>query len=231
MPEESPGTPDRWFMLALVAFVFAVMIIGAVQYWLPRYLTDQFGLNLAQSGLKATIWIQSAAVVGFLVGGRWSDAWARRWMSGRSLVQLIGLAALGPALLVIGSGNSGPLLVAALIIFGVGTALYLVNLWASTFEVVSPRERATAIGLLNLSNGVSTSWVDPVIGRVADSGVGLGSIFSFLSFLDRCCRSSCFSGTSSTFFPEITVVGCNFGRLPSTEKFLADLKLDFQIWG
>ncbi len=162
-------------------FVLAAMIIGAVQYWLPRYLTDQFGLNLAQSGLKATIWIQSAAVVGLLLGGRWSDAWAQRWMSGRTLVQLIGLAALGPALLVIGSGNSGPVLVAALIIFGAGTALYQVNMWACTFEVVSSRERATAIGLLNLSSGVFSSWADPVIGHVADSGVGLGSILSFLS--------------------------------------------------
>jgi len=118
---------------------------------------------------------------GLLLGGRWSDAWARKWMSGRTLVQLVGLAVLGPALLVIGSGSSGPVLVAALIIFGVGTALYLVNLWACTFEVVSPRERATAIGLLNLSNGVFSSWADPVIGHMADSGVGLGSILSFLS--------------------------------------------------
>jgi len=102
-------------------------------------------------------------------------------MSGRTLVQLVGLAVLGPALLVIGSGSSGLVLVAALIIFGVGTALYLVNLWACTFEVVRPRERATAIGLLNLSNGVFSSWADPVIGHMADSGVELGSILSFLS--------------------------------------------------
>ena len=169
------------FRFIAIVFVLIAMIMSAVQYWLPRYLTDQFGLNLAQAGLKATIWIQSAAAVGLLLGGRWSDSWAQRWMSGRSLVQLIGLAALGPALLVIGSGNSGTVLVAALILFGFGTALYLVNLWACTFEVVSPRERATAIGLLNLSNGVFSSWADPVIGHVADSGVGLGSILSFLS--------------------------------------------------
>ena len=169
------------YRLIATVFVVAGMIIASVQYWLPRYLTDQFGLSLAQSGLKATIWIQSATTVGLLLGGRWSDAWARKWMSGRTLVQLVGLAVLGPALLVIGSGSSGPVLVAALIIFGVGTALYLVNLWACTFEVVSPRERATAIGLLNLSNGVFSSWADPVIGHMADSGVGLGSILSFLS--------------------------------------------------
>jgi len=169
------------YRLIATVFVVAGMIIASVQYWLPRYLTDQFSLSLAQSGLKATIWIQSATAVGLLLGGRWSDAWARKWMSGRTLVQLVGLAVLGPALLVIGSGSSGPVLVAALIIFGVGTALYLVNLWACTFEVVSPRERATAIGLLNLSNGVFSSWADPVIGHLADSGVGLGSILSFLS--------------------------------------------------
>ena len=187
-----PGVQSLWSTVGSVlriptyrfiatVFVLTSMIIGALQYWLPRYLTDQFGLNLAQSGLEATIWIQSAAVVGFLLGGRWSDAWALRWRSGRSLVQLIGLAAMGPTLLIIASGNSGPILVAAMIIFGVGTALYQVNLWACTFEVVSPRERATAIGLLNLSNGVFSSWADPVIGHVADSGVGLGSILSFLS--------------------------------------------------
>ena len=58
------------YRLIATVFVVAGMIIASVQYWLPRYLTDQFGLSLAQSGLKATIWIQSATAVGLLLGGR-----------------------------------------------------------------------------------------------------------------------------------------------------------------
>ena len=58
------------YRLIATVFVVAGMIIASVQYWLPRYLTDQFGLSLAQSGLKATIWIQSATTVGLLLGGR-----------------------------------------------------------------------------------------------------------------------------------------------------------------
>ena len=163
-----------------IAFIFVTtgVLIGAVQYWLPRYLTDHFGLSLADAGLQATVWIQSATVLGLFCGGKWADRWAGRSKAGRTRVQLIGLVGLGPALVVIATSESQTVMAGAMLVLGFGLGMYQANQWACTFEVVDPRARATAIGLLNLSSGLFGSWADPIIGRVADSGVGLGQILA-----------------------------------------------------
>ena len=163
-----------------IAFVFVStgVVIGAVQYWLPRYLTDHFGLSLADAGLQATVWIQSATVLGLFFGGKWADRWASRSQAGRTQVQLVGLIGLGPALVVIATTESQTVMAGAMLVLGFGVGMYQANLWACTFEVVDPKARATAIGLLNLSSGVLGSWADPIIGRVADSGVGLDQILT-----------------------------------------------------
>ena len=163
-----------------IAFVFVStgVVIGAVQYWLPRYLTDHFGLSLADAGLQATVWIQSATVLGLSFGGKWADRWASRSQAGRTQVQLVGLIGLGPALVVIATTESQTVMAGAMLVLGFGVGMYQANLWACTFEVVDPKARATAIGLLNLSSGVLGSWADPIIGRVADSGVGLDQILT-----------------------------------------------------
>ena len=165
--------------IALV-FVSTGVVISAVQYWLPRYLTDHFGLSLADAGLQATIWIQSATVLGLFCGGKWADSRAARSLTGRTLVQLIGLIGCGPALVIIATTESQTVMVGAMLVLGFGVGMYQANLWACTFEVVDPKARATAIGLLNLSSGVFGSWADPVIGRVADSGVGLDQILAWI---------------------------------------------------
>ncbi len=163
-----------------IAFVFVStgVVISAVQYWLPRYLTDHFGLSLADAGLQATIWIQSATVLGLFCGGKWADNWAVRSQTGRTIVQLIGLIGCGPALIVIATTESQTVMAAAMLVLGFGVGMYQANLWTCTFEIVDPKARATAIGLLNLSSGVFGSWGDPIIGRVADSGVGLDQILA-----------------------------------------------------
>ncbi len=165
--------------IALV-FVSTGVVISAIQYWLPRYLTDHFGLSLADAGLQATIWIQSATVLGLFCGGKWADNRAARSLTGRTLVQLIGLIGCGPALVIIATTESQTVMAGTMLVLGFGVGMYQANQWACTFEVVDPKARATAIGLLNLSSGVFGSWADPVIGRVADSGVGLDQILAWI---------------------------------------------------
>src|SRR5262245_47918997 len=56
--------------------------VGGVQFWLPRYLHDRFGLNLQDAGQQATIWVQSATLAGLFGGGWLADRLARRFVSG-----------------------------------------------------------------------------------------------------------------------------------------------------
>ena len=91
---------------------------------------------------------------------------------------------MAPTIWIIGTSHSRPLLATAMTIFGFGIGLYQANLWTTTFEVVDPAARSTAVGLLNLAAGVLVySWVDPAIGWIRHNVGGLGVIISSMSLM------------------------------------------------
>lgn len=169
------------FRVIATVFTLIGILNSAIRYWLARYYHDRFALSLARAGLFATAFLQSGTIVGLFCGGLWADAKAKRSYTGRTAVQLTGLLGLAPALLVIGLGQSRPLLAAAMVIYGFGMGLYQANLWPAAFEVVDPAARATTVGLLNLIAGLLGSWFDPMIGRYHEEVGGLGNVFAGFS--------------------------------------------------
>jgi MFS family permease len=169
------------FRVFAVVFLLEIVLTNAVQFWLARYFHDRFELSLGDAGREATVWIQTGTIIGLLSGGRWADHWARRWPGGRTAVQLIGSTAWGPALLVLGAGTSRGLLTGSMVVLGLGIGLYQANLWTTTFEVVDPAARSTAIGLLNVTAGVLGSWADPLIGLIYPHVGGLGNVLAALA--------------------------------------------------
>jgi MFS family permease len=171
------SVPSFW--LFGLAYVLASNTILASQYWLPRFFHDQFDLNLTNAGLLSTWWIQGGTILGLLVGGPWADLWSRRHKEGKMAVQMIGLLAWLPALPVIGLSRSLPLLCPLMLLLGCGVGLYLAQLWATTFEIVDPAARSTAIGLLNVAAGTAGFGVSPLIGYLLEQKVvtSLGTIF------------------------------------------------------
>ena len=157
----------RTYLALATVYVLAMIALNPVLFWAARYFHDTFGMTQGQAGLFATFWTQAGMVVGLLVGGRLADVWARRSITGRSNVALIGLVLWVPSLLVIGTSNSTLCIAAAMLMMGLGSGLYLGNLWTTTFEVVDPAARSTSIGLLNVASGLFASWSAPVVGRLA----------------------------------------------------------------
>ena len=173
------------FLALAVAYVLIFSVGQITLFWLPRHFSEQFGMSMGGSGAMATLWNQSGTVAGLLIGGVWGDLWARRWMSGRFGVQLIGLAAGIPALLVMAVSHDAWALRAAMFVLGLASWLYLANLWTTTFDVVDPAARSTAIGLLNLASGVLGGWLSPLVGNLREQGIvaSLGSVFFGLALL------------------------------------------------
>ena len=94
-------------------------------------------------------------------------------------VQVIGLLISVPAIIVMSLSTDRTVLAVALFINGVASWFYYSNLWTSTFEVVDPAARATAIGLLNVIAGVFGAWLSPFVGNLYESGkiTSLGTAF------------------------------------------------------
>ncbi|MCH8244073.1 MAG: MFS transporter [Planctomycetes bacterium] len=169
----------RTFLLIAVVFALGGIVSRVVQFWWPRYFLDLFqesrGWNQEDAGEFATFWVQVGTMAGLFCGGFTADWASKRSIGGRMAVQLVGLLAMAPALVTIGSSHSIPLLASAMFVYGLGLGLYQANLWTTTFEVVDPAARATAVGLLNLSSGVLVLWwVDPAIGRLNDWATSQG---------------------------------------------------------
>ncbi|MCW3053524.1 MAG: major facilitator superfamily 1, partial [Chthonomonadales bacterium] len=97
--KEKPAVPLGVFLreflrtptavLLILAFFGANMVGMVFLTWMPTFLKEKFGLNLALAGLGATVFIQIASMIGCVVGGVVADRWSLRRAEGRILVQAI----------------------------------------------------------------------------------------------------------------------------------------------
>ena len=172
------------FLILAGVFVLMCAVANVREAWLARYLHDEFLLKNEEAGALATFWILLSTGVGLFVGGVLADHRARRFRSARTLVQAIGILAIVPAIYLVGQTESMNVLVMSLVVVGFGSGLYTANLWTTTFEVVDPAARATAVGLLNVFAAVFAGGASKVVGGLVDRDMlSLGDAISVLSGL------------------------------------------------
>ncbi|GIU78642.1 MAG: MFS transporter [Bryobacteraceae bacterium] len=163
---------SKQFLLIAAVFAVASMSYWMVYTWLPLYLLERFEMTLTSAGFSATVYIQAASFAAIVVGGWLSDRWSLRRPGARALVQAAGFATAGPFLFLTGSTDSMPLLVVALIAFGLGRGLYDCNVMPVLCDVIDPHLRATAYGILNLLGCVAGGVMAAAAGYLKSS-VGL----------------------------------------------------------
>jgi MFS family permease len=165
-------TPTAVCLLA--AFLFANFVAMVLLSWMPKYLYDKFNLNLAMAGLTATLFTQLASMAGAASGGWLADAWRRRTTPGRLWVQALGVFGGAPFVVLCGLTDAIPVLLVALTAWGFFKGLYDANIFASMFDVVPPRARGSAAGLMNTIGWLGGAGTAPlVIGWISQSR-GLG---------------------------------------------------------
>jgi MFS family permease len=163
--------------LALMgAFLCANFVAMVLLSWMPKFVHDRFGLNLAASGLAATAFAQLASFAGSLAGGWMADWWRARSPRGRILVQAVGVFGGAPFVVMCGFSGSVAALLFALTAWGFFKGLYDANIFASVFDVIRPEARGTAAGFMNTVGWLGGGGTAPlVIGIIAQShGLGLG---------------------------------------------------------
>src|SRR5262249_6722914 len=137
---------------------------------------DRFHMNLAMSGLTATIFVQLASLVGSVSGGWLADTLRAKKPGGRMIVQAIGVFGGGPFVALCGLTQSVGVLILALTAGGFFKGLYDANIFASVFDVIRPEARGTAAGFMNTVGWLGGGATAPfLIGLVArDHGLGFG---------------------------------------------------------
>ena len=159
------AVPSFW-MLA-ISFVLICIVGNCQDVFMAKYFFDNFGMSNEAAGQFSTVWKFSFTIVGLLVGGYMADRWAQRWRSGRTLVQVIGIVLWVPSIYVLFTSGSEYVARIAMVTIGFGYGLYVANLWTTTFEVIDPAARSTAVGMLNVI-GVAAAPAAPVVGILND---------------------------------------------------------------
>src|SRR5690606_20930545 len=127
-------------------------------------------------------YLQIASVLGVLSGGILADRLVRRYRGGRMMTQALGLFLGVPFIFLSGWTLSVPLLIVALAGFGYFKGMYDANIWASLYDVVRPRYRASALGFMN-SLGWLGGGVAPVVIGALSVRYGMGGSISATSVI------------------------------------------------
>lgn len=141
------GKPTAWMLMAV--FVGANFVATIFLTWTPTFLVDKFSFKLVAAGLSSVLYIHLASAFSSPLGGYLADRLVRRHAGGRILVQAFGLLAGGFFVFLVATTSRVGVLLAGMTVFGLCKGLYDSNIWASLYDVVEPRARATATGLGN----------------------------------------------------------------------------------
>ncbi|WP_415907443.1 spinster family MFS transporter [Oleiharenicola sp. Vm1] len=154
-------------VLLMLAFLGANLVATVFLAWTPTFLTEKFQFRLTTAGLSGSVFIHLASALSVPIGGWLADRLSRRLAGGRILVQAIGLLVGAGFVAVVGLTTDVRTLLVAMTIFGLCKGLYDANIFAALYDVVEPRARATAAGIMN-----TVGWGGGALGPIA---VGLAT--------------------------------------------------------
>ena len=166
----------------IILFYFAAPSLPgwAIKNWLPTLFSENLSLPMAEAGPMSTITIALSSFCGVVVGGILSDRWVQRNIRGRIYISAIGLGLTIPALFLLGFGHNTIGVIAAGMLFGIGFGIFDANNMPILCQFVSPKYRATAYGIMNMTGVFAGAMVTNVLGKWSDDGnLGLG--FALLS--------------------------------------------------
>jgi len=136
-------------VLLMFGFLGANFVATVFLTWTPTFLTEKFSFKLSTAGLSGSVFIHLASAFSVPVGGLLADALAKRFAGGRIFIQAAGLVVGSAFIVMVGLTKEVRTLLFAMTLFGLCKGLYDANIFASLYDVIEPRARATAAGIMN----------------------------------------------------------------------------------
>ena len=172
------GKPTVWALwLAFSFFYFAQM--GYIT-WMTTYLFEKYQLSLPNAGFSSMFYHHIFAALGVLLGGKISDMLATRRRTVRIETEFVGLFLGAPFIYFMGATDSLWLCCVSLAGFGLFRGIYDSNLYATLFDVIEPRYRSSAVGIMLCFVFFVSAFAPSVLGW-AKMTIGLSTALSALS--------------------------------------------------
>lgn len=166
----------------IILFYFAVPSLPGwgIKNWLPTLFSENLKIDMSSAGPLSTITIAASSFLGVIFGGILSDRWIQKNIRGRIYTSAIGLGLTIPALMLIGYGFSLVHIIGAAFCFGFGFGMFDANNMPILCQFVSPGNRATAYGMMNMAGVFAGAFITNLLGKSTDAG-NLGESFLFLA--------------------------------------------------
>ena len=170
------------FWIILLYFATSSLPGWATKNWLPTLFSENLSIDMSEAGPLSTFTIAISSFIGVIAGGILSDKWIQRNVRGRIYTGSIGLALTIPALLLLGFGNSFAMIIGGGLCFGIGFGIFDANNMPILCQFVSPRYRATAYGIMNMTGVFAGAFITKLLGKSTDAG-NLGHDFAMMAGL------------------------------------------------
>ena len=178
--------PTLYFLS--LAFMGHVFVNVGFLTWMPTFLHERFQLSVTRASFDATFYHHLCAYVGVLTAASLTDWLAPKRKTVRMEFECLGLLLATPFIFLMGRADQLWLVYVALCGFGIFRGVYDSNLFVALFDVIEPKYRSTATGLM-LSFAFTVGAVSPVaLGEVKqrfglETGITALSCVYFLSSL------------------------------------------------
>ncbi len=170
---------NRDYLMLLVYNCVAGAVGWSVVGWMPTYMKEQFNLTQGTAGMTTTIYLNTAALVGLIVGGKWADRWSRSNERARIIVPIIGLCIAAPAVLLLTNAPTLAMAIVGLVGYGVGRYFADANMMPILCLLVDSRYRATSWGICSLVSTIVGGVGIYVGGLLRDAQIDISRIFQF----------------------------------------------------
>jgi MFS family permease len=142
-------------LLAIAGCFFLICgMLWMLYAWLPDAIHNRFSLNLASSGLNATLMLQLSSMVGLLSGGAIGDWGRKRWVAARGFLVALGLLLSAPFAWMCFSATTLPALRFAEAGFGLFSGLMLSNVVAGAYDMVPESQYGITAGSITFVGGL-----------------------------------------------------------------------------
>jgi predicted MFS family arabinose efflux permease len=148
--------------------------------WLPLFFKETYDLSLAAAGFAGTFMLQGAATIGLISGGYFSDWFAGLQPRRRMLIQTVSYAISAPFLLAFLFQPQLVFLNVCIFGFSFFMRVSACNETPLLCDLLAPRFRSTAIGVMNAANCLA-GGIGILLAGFFKSTYGLAGIFGGLS--------------------------------------------------
>lgn len=171
------------WMLCLAFGGMCFVNIGYVT-WMSTFYHEKYHLSLSTAGFTSMFFHFAAALLGVLIGGKFSDKYAQKRKTIRMETEFVGLLLGTPFIFLMEYTSNLYVSYTMLALFGFFRGIYDSNLYAALFDVIAPDLRASSVGIMTAFAFIVGALAPLVLGYLkTDYGLSFGISFLAIFYL------------------------------------------------